>query len=123
MRVESKPHLRMDGSEGYKINGTAYWTEDEKEWKSCAGENFPVWLLALRKHLGISQVEMARLFSVHSNTVARWERSEQRPADIYISTLKHLLLHFSRHEPWMGWRLWNSQWRGKDGEGPKGCGW
>jgi len=36
-------------------------------------------LKASRKKLNLTQVELAKLLGVAANTVAKWERDEQRP--------------------------------------------
>ena len=45
---------------------------------------------ALRKRLGLTQVEMSRRFKVDAITISRWERGIQRPCAVHLRRLHRL---------------------------------
>lgn len=47
-------------------------------------------ILALRKHLGLSQAAFAARVGVHSMTVSRWERGTVRPSTDTVRMLRRL---------------------------------
>jgi len=56
----------------------------------------PAWspgetLAMARKYRGISQVAMARRLGVDPGTLARWERGERKPRDLYTRRLRAVL--------------------------------
>ena len=52
----------------------------------------PIDISALRKALGLSQVEFARLFDVHFMTVSKWERGVIAPTPYQVGLMNQFRL-------------------------------
>jgi len=48
-------------------------------------------IIALRKHLGLTQKELAGRLKVDSITISRWERGTQRPLQSVIRRIERLI--------------------------------